>query len=172
MVRALGAWADYLVLADTTIVLDTLDGLQVVTDDRVNRMAPKERAAAGRLPTGSASHIRRRMRLTTALRRARNRPGGYWAAAADPNAAAQAVTGTLVGKELQRAVLLSDGAGRLVDMFGLATWDEVLALLDAGGPTELIDRVRAAEAADPQGRRWPRTKRSDDATAIDVVLSK
>jgi hypothetical protein len=111
------------------------------------------------------------MRLTTALRRARNRPGGYWVAAADPQAAAQSVTGTLVRKDLQRAVLLSDGASRLVDLFGLATWTEVLALLDDAGPAELIRRVRAAEAADPAGRRWPRTKRSDDATAIDIVLS-
>jgi hypothetical protein len=143
----------------------------VVTDDRVNHLATKERAAASRLPTGSASHLRRRVRLTTALRRARNRPGGYWVAAADPMAATQAITGSLARKELHLAVLLSDGASRLVDVFGLATWSELLALLDDGGPAELVGRVRVAEAADPQGRRWPRTKSSDDATVAYVVLS-
>jgi hypothetical protein len=69
-------------------------------------------------------------------------------------------------------VLLSDGASRLVDVFGLATWDELLVLLEESGPGELVRRVRAAEAADPQGRRWPRTKGSDDATPIYLVLDE
>jgi hypothetical protein len=53
-----------------------------------------------------------------------------------------------------------------VDPFGLATWEEVLALLEESGPDELLRQVRAAEAVDPEGRQWPRTKRSDDATAV------
>jgi hypothetical protein len=104
--------------------------------------------------------------LTRALRRARNRPGGYWVAAADPQAASQAVTGTLPSRNLHRAALLSDGASRLVDPFQLATWEELLALLDESGPDELLRQVRAAEAVDPEARQWPRTKRSDDATAV------
>jgi hypothetical protein len=62
--------------------------------------------------------------------------------------------------------LTDPGASRLVDPFGLATWEEVLALLDESGPEELLRQVRAAEAVDPEGRQWPRTKRSDDATAV------
>jgi hypothetical protein len=58
------------------------------------------------VPTGSALKLRRRAQLTRALRRARNRPGGYWVAAADPHAASQAVTGTLPGRSLHRAALL------------------------------------------------------------------
>jgi hypothetical protein len=92
-------------------------------------------------------------------------------AAADPRAASQAVTGTLPATSLRRAVLLSDGASRLVDLFELATWEELLALLDETGPEELLRQVRAAEVVDPEGRQWPRTKRSDDATAVYLVLS-
>ena len=110
--------------------------------------------------------------LTRALRRARNRPGGYWVAAADPQAASQALTGSLPSKTLRRAVLLSDGASRLVDPFGLATWEELLALLDENGPEELLRQVRAAEAVDPEGRQWPRTKRSDDATVVYLALDR
>jgi hypothetical protein len=50
------------------------------------------------------------------------------------------------------------------------TWEELLALLDETGPDELLRQVRAAEAVDLQGRQWPRTKRSDDATAVYLVL--
>jgi hypothetical protein len=44
-------------------------------------------------------------------------------------------------------------------------------MLDESGPEELLRQVRAAEAIDPEGRQWPRTKRSDDATAVYLVLT-
>jgi hypothetical protein len=43
----------------------------------------------------------------------------------------QAVTVSLPSKTLHRAVLLSDGASRLVD----PSWEELLVLLDESGPT-------------------------------------
>jgi hypothetical protein len=55
-------------------------------------------------------------------------------------------------------MLLSDGASRFEDLFELATWEEVQALLDENGPDELLRQVRAAEAADAEGRQpdpWP-----------------
>jgi hypothetical protein len=172
LLRAHDDGADYLALADAVLLLDTADGLQVVSDERVNQLAGKEREAANQVPTGSALKLRRRAQLTRALRRARNRPGGYWVAAADPQAASQALTGSLPCKGLRRAVLLSDGASRLVDLFELAGWGELLTLLDENGPEELLRQVRAAEAVDPEGRQWPRTKRSDDATAIYLDLNE
>jgi len=66
----------------------------------------------------------------------------------------------LVGRRTRRT------AGLPADPFQLATWEELLALLDESGPDELLRQVRAAEAVDPEGRQWPRTKRSDDATAV------
>jgi Protein phosphatase 2C len=172
LLRAHDEGADYLTLGDAVLLLDTANGLKMVSDARVNQLAGKEREAANRVPTGSALKLRRRAQLTRALRRARNRPGGYWVAAADPQAASQALTGTLPSKSLRRAVLLSDGASRLADPFKLATWEELLALLDESGPDELLRQVRAAEAVDPEGRQWPRTKLSDDATAVYLVLGE
>jgi hypothetical protein len=52
-------------------------------------------------------------------------------------------------------VLLSDGASRLADRFQLATWAGIGTILTGEGPAGLIQRVRAAEAADPRGERWP-----------------
>jgi hypothetical protein len=62
--------------------------------------------------------------------------------------------------------VLTDGAARLVSMFELLDWRGVLDVLDEHSPTELIRRVRAIEAADPNGTRWPRNEGSDDATAV------
>ena len=171
LLRTLDKGADYLALADAVLLLDTTDGLKVVSDERVDQLAAKERAAA-QVPSGSALKLRRRAQFTKALRRNRNRPGGYWVAAPDPQAASQAITGSLPGKTLHRAVLLSDGASRLVDLFKLATWEELVALLDENGPDGLLHQIRAAEAIDPEGRQWPRTKHSDDATAVYLVLDE
>jgi hypothetical protein len=90
---------------------------------------------------------------------------GYSAAAIDP-----ATRG--VGLLLQEGgVPVRLRSCWLDDLFELATWEELLALLEENGPDELLRQVRAAEATDPEDRQWPRTKRSDDATAVYLVVS-
>jgi hypothetical protein len=76
------------------------------------------------------------------------------------------VTGSEPLAALSAVALLSDGASRLADRFQLATWAGIGTILTGEGPAGLIQRVRAAEAADPQGERWPRGKIHDDATAV------
>ena len=41
-----------------------------------------------------------------------------------------------------------------------------MTVLRDQGPAGLIRQVRAAEASDPDGARWPRSKARDDATAL------
>ena len=82
-----------------------------------------------------------------------------------------ALTDTVARHRLRRAAVLSDGATRLVDRFGLLDWPGFLDVLGEQGPDAIITQVRAAEASDPDGRRWPRGKRHDDATAVHVVLN-
>ncbi len=94
------------------------------------------------------------------------RPSRADLATSDPSAAARAPTGILPLAGLRGVALLSDGATRITDRFGLLTWADVLAVIRAAGPGELIRRVRTAEASDPDGARWPRSKSADDATTL------
>jgi Protein phosphatase 2C len=87
-------------------------------------------------------------------------------AAASPDAARRARTGTFARQGLRDIILLSDGATRLTDRYGLLTWPALLDVIHDQGPAELIRLVRAAEAGDPDGARWPRAKTRDDATII------
>ncbi|MCO5985425.1 hypothetical protein NE235_04810 [Actinoallomurus spadix] len=114
--------ADYLVLSDSTLLLDQGGRVTALTAD------------------------------------------GSGFAAADPRVAGRALTGSVPLPELRRAALLTDGATRAVDAFGLADWPQTLATLGERGPAALIEQVREAERSDPDGRRWPRHKRHDDAT--------
>jgi hypothetical protein len=87
-------------------------------------------------------------------------------ASAAPEAARLARTGTLARSGLRGIALLSDGATRITDRYGLLPWAATIGTLRDQGPAELIRQVRAAEASDPDGARWPRSKARDDATAI------
>lgn len=163
---------DYLVLADCTVVLELPDRLEVVTDDRVERAAQQLRRAAAALPEGSAERARAAARYAEAVEGLRNRPGGFWTAAADPGVAGEAVTGSVGLPELRSVAAMSDGASRYVDLLGLGDWSDALGVLAAHGPGGLLARVRAAEATDPERRRWRRGKVSDDATAVHAVWGR
>jgi hypothetical protein len=143
VLRRSGDHVDYLVLGDAVLVLVDERGAPVVVHDT------REPAVRGRyLPAleaaGEGSDEYRR--VLGELRADRNRPGGFWVAKDDPRAADEAITGGLPLSELTGAVLLSNGASRIVDRFGLADWPGVLALLASSGPAEIIRRVRRAEA--------------------------
>lgn len=156
----------YLVLGDVTVVLGGEGGERVVCDGRVADTARALRDAAVRLPVAAPERDAALREMKRAEIAARNRPGGYWIAGADPEAADQAVVGEVALADVTRVALLSDGAARAVDPFGLTDWAGVLDLLDRDGPDELLARVRAAERADGEAIRHPRTKVSDDATAL------
>jgi hypothetical protein len=165
MLREAEQVVDYLVLADTTVLLEGPSGVQVVSDDRLAQLAVTEHAAMHQEATGTTTHQRRYADLVAELRRHRNQDQGYWVASNNPDAAYQSLTSSTPRQELARAALLSDGATRAADRFGLMDWPGLLNLLDSQGPDALIARTRGAERSDPQGRRWPRSKQHDDASA-------
>jgi Protein phosphatase 2C len=154
----------YLVLGDVTLVIETTDELQVVTDNRVSATATAERAAADLLPDGSSEKAEALMRMKHAELAARNAPGGFWVAAADSSVVTHALTGQIPLSKVRRAALLTDGAARAVSPFELYGWPDMLAAVCTAGPSELISQVRLAEASDLAGIRWPRNKPRDDAT--------
>jgi hypothetical protein len=88
------------------------------------------------------------------------------AAGASPDAAGRARTQTLPSDGLRGIALLSDGATRIADRYELTAWPELVAVIREQGPGELIRQVRAADDSDPDCARWPRAKRSDDATVV------
>src|SRR5271166_3186588 len=146
---------EHLVLTDSTLVLTRVGGpIQVVTDRRLDSALGNTRAALARVPLGHpeyAAAFREHMLVVQGLR---NSSGGFWVAAADPMVAEHALTGSSPLSSLESALLVSDGASRLADLFGLVSWADLAAIVRLDGPFELIRQVRAAEAADPDGRRW------------------
>ncbi|MGW3415485.1 hypothetical protein [Streptomyces sp. NPDC000888] len=166
VLRRRRGFLDHLVLADSPIVFEGTEGYSVITDLRVDDVLPNMRAEVERHETHTSEHREALQHFVTAQRQVRNTPEGYWVAAAGPEAASYALTGTTPLDDVRAAAVMSDGVSRLVTEYGMATWSEAFATLRAGGPGELIDDVRRVEATDPTGRRWPRYKSGDDATVV------
>ncbi|GGY30532.1 hypothetical protein GCM10010363_08870 [Streptomyces omiyaensis] len=161
---------EWLVLGDCTLVLERGRSVEAISDDRLARVAQSERAAMEAAPPGSAERLQLHAQLVRAERALRNRPGGYWVAAAAPQAAEAAVYGACPREEVTRAALLTDGATRLVTPFALTNWAGCLDILEEQGPERMIERVRDAELRDASLSRWPRSKLHDDATVIYIHL--
>jgi hypothetical protein len=162
IVRAHRGRLDYLLLADSFLVLDQVcGGPQVITDEREVTTRRICSASLDGVPRGTPEYHRIRDSCIEALRARRNQPGGYWIAKDDPHAAEEAVTGSWPLHDLDSVALLSNGASRIVSPYGLTDWPGVLELLGANGPADIIGRVRQAEARTSGG---PDARVPDDAT--------
>ncbi len=133
---------EHLVLGDSVIVLDRTGSAPLVASDpREVIISESYRPAIEATAEGSDDYHR----VLRDLRANRNQPGGFWLAKDDPRAADEAITGSCPISELTSAVLLSNGASRIVDRFRLTDWPGVMAVLASSGPAEIIRRVRQAE---------------------------
>jgi hypothetical protein len=172
IVVRLGTDVEYLVLADSVLLFDVVDGDPIVlTDDREAQIGRAHRTEMDALPSGSPEHDLALKKYVETLRKYRNATDGFWVAAADSSAADHALTGSESRDTLRAIALLSDGASRLADRFHLTDWPGILMVLSEEGPERLINNVRATEHTDPRGERWPRGKVHDDATAVYVSLT-
>ncbi len=78
---------DYLVLADSVLVLDLSTELRVVTDDHEAQIGGQFRAQMDAWPNGTPEHENAHREYVESLRAHRNRPGGFWVASTDAEAA-------------------------------------------------------------------------------------
>src|SRR5215207_472307 len=162
MVRAHRGRLDYLLLADSFLVLDLVGGgPQVITDEREVTARRICSASLDGVPLGTPEYDRIRESCIEALQARRNQPGGYWIAKDDPHAAEEAVTGSRPLHDLDSVALLSNGASRIVSPYGLTDWPGVVELLGVIEPADIIRRVRQAEARTSAGSD---ARVRDDAT--------
>ncbi|MFE6038566.1 integrase [Streptomyces sp. NPDC056452] len=143
VLRVSDGLVEYLVLGDSFLVLDRADGAPlVVSDPREVIISRSFLPALEAAQEGSEKYHQ----VLRDLRANRNGPGGFWVAKNDPRAADEAITGSCPAHGLSAAALLSNGASRVVDRFGLTDWPGAMALLASSGPAEVVRRVRQAEA--------------------------
>lgn len=173
----LARWDDdtveYLVLSDSALLLEHPDGaVEPVLDERLDTLPPRvtrRREAVRAAPAGSPEREAAARAYAAEVESLRNAEDGFFTAAADPSAAARAVTGAAPRSSVRALAALTDGAGRWVEHFD-GTWQDCFALLRKEGPQTLIDRVRALETARTASGSTYRGKEHDDAAVVYMEL--
>ena len=144
IVRVQDGVGDYLTLGDSPIVVRGADQiLTPVADDRI-----------AHLPGGRPYSLE-------LVRSLRNKPGGFWVASTDPEAAYRAVTGSVPFEAATEIGIFTDGVSRLVESYGYE-WEQVFSILETSGPSSVIELIRSAERERPLRGG----KQHDDATAV------
>lgn len=166
IIRLTGDRAEWAVLGDITVMVETGAGLSVTCDERVSQTALAERRECDRHLIGTPEKMQAILAMKDVELASRNREGGYWIASTRPEAAEHAVTGSAALADVRRVGVCSDGAMRALEMTSLDSYQAVMDVLVSDGPEALIEQVRAAEHDDPHGKVSPRNKPTDDATAV------
>lgn len=173
MARLADGTLDLLALGDSCIFYGTGPGTGTLTDDRLAELRlPQQRQYRERLAAGGGygdAHRDLLRALQHAQRLRRNRPGGYWIAAADSAAASHALALTLPATAETWAVLATDGMVNTARHLGLDDW----SALARSGPAALARLLRHCQDweqhADPDGRQFPRSKRHDDKAIASLT---
>ena len=105
------------------------------------------------------------------FRSSHNMPGGYWIFGLDPEAASHAVVARVPVTLPAVVLLMSDGFAAISERYGFYAPRELLQRAVRSGLEGIVAELRKIESrVDPDGSRFPRSKRSDDASAVLLAL--
>jgi hypothetical protein len=133
-----------------------------VERDGAARLAQK----TGLAPAAGVTHPD----ILPALRRARNHlnieGGKHWVFGPDARAADHAGFARVAAPSGSHVLIGSDGFFALVSEYDAYDCESLMDAARSKGLAALGEELRAIEEADPEGRKYPRFKKSDDATAL------
>ena len=150
--------------APVTVVGETFDK-RAAEAKRAQALAKEKNVS----PAASLS----RAEFIASLRASRNRinSGHDWLFSPDVKAAAHVSRRMMKIKPRSEILLLTDGFLALASDYGAYSADSLMAAALSKGLASLGEELRAIEADDSGGDKFPRFKKSDDATALLLKLS-
>jgi Protein phosphatase 2C len=167
---------DALWFGDCALLLQTPDGrIEIVGDALGKRALEAGRVAklAARHGLSPAAGVNRPEYLA-ALRKARNYANtekGFWSFAPEAHAAGHVETATAATPPGTILLLCSDGFLALVSDYRRYDAAGLIEAARTKGLKTLAEELRAIEAGDADGVKFPRFKTSDDATAVLLRLA-
>ena len=176
MFRLSHGQVEVLVLGDSPVIVGGIRFTKVITDLRLDDLDLEEvRKYRERLRSGGGYDLEHE-RLVAGLRQRqgdyRNRPGGFWVACDDPNAARYAVVARFDAADVRWIVMATDGAAKPLMHLGWDDWGQI-AWLDGAQLKVLLERCHRWEAKDdPDGVSLPRSKRHDDKTLVAIRIKE
>ena len=147
---------EWLVLGDCVLLMDGRAGLAAISDRRLDAVRPRHsEQSAGRSPLTRLDDERSM----------RNREGGYWIAANDPEAARHALTGCsrLTGAQQLSSQPMEQ---RARPIGSACTTGTTFSSWTSHWPAGWLTRLREVEASDPEKKRWPRNETHQSTLAV------
>jgi hypothetical protein len=142
-----------------------IDKRATEAEDAAKLAAAKEIAPAG--ATSRAEFLP----FFRAARARVNTPGGTWLFAPDAGAADHVSRARVAAPAGTLVLLCTDGFLALVGDYGVYDTKGLVEAAAAIGLRNLGEELRQTEEADPEGRRYPRFKKNDDATAVLLKIA-
>jgi serine/threonine protein phosphatase PrpC len=169
MVVDTGSETELLWFGDCAAIVAHDGNVEIVGEILEKRQAEAKRArmVAQAANMSSASSIDR-PQIEPLLRAARNRinSGRNWLFSPDVRAAGHASRHTLSSQKDAMMLIASDGFLALVSDYGVYDMQSLMAAAQGKGLAALGKELREIEETDPLGEKFPRFKKSDDATAV------
>ena len=169
---------EYLLLGDCSLTLVDIQTRhhEVIQETKLRRLDDSAIDELSKFRRSGLSYAEAKERLMPTLqkhRRMMNTEEGYWVFGLDPTAVSHAITGHLKLDTDTALILASDGFSRLWDTFGAvdAGWGVYHSLATDGAST-LLKKLRELENQDRGADRWPRFKKSDDASVALVSFHR
>jgi len=163
-------------VGDSRILIETADdevhnfGINPSRTAHETNLARKMIAARKEQKIG---HEAMRATVMPELRRSReivNTPEGFWLLGIDPEVGRHATVTSVALSGPATVLLATDGFYALTEDYERYGDRELIATAQTIGLQTLARELRHIEDADPDGARYPRMKKSDDATALLVRI--
>ena len=156
------------------LVLRPGEGVEIIGeafDKRATEAARVKQLAEARglAPAGDSTRASVLPHLRASRNKVNTRTGG-WLFSPDPHAADHAGSQHLMAPTGTLVLLATDGFLALASDYGAYDAHGLVEAACSKGLAAMGDAVRAIEEGDPEGRRFPRLKKSDDATALLLRL--
>ena len=163
---------EFLWFGDCAALVKQGDAPVQVVGDGFEKKAEEGRRA-GALAKERHQPATDRSQFTDALRTTRNRinSGNSWLFSPDAKAASHVARRIMKLAPGATLLLASDGFLALASDYGAYSADRLMEAALSKGLAALGEELRAIEADDAQGAKFPRFKASDDATALLLEVS-
>lgn len=166
---------EYLLLCDSTLLVQSGDKAQVITDGRQDDVQALRETNALLVSGQGFDTPAYKAALLEAYHhvfRHLNKPeGGWYAVAQDENVVDHALRGNIPITSQDNIFLMSDGFTRAVDTLGMyPDFSSLTTDIQKTDLSAIIDRIRDVEREDGEGQCYPRSSRHDDATALWVQV--
>jgi hypothetical protein len=162
---------EYFLLGDCTLVVQNNEGKSSIIKQRfldaLDNKAKEE--MAGLMARKGINFIEARQEINPSLvkhRLLKNTPNGYWTLEFDKSAVENALLGYLDFEDCKKALLMSDGFSAIFDNYHIIDESNLISRVEKQGLQQIYKLLRAIEEEDAEILKFPRFKKSDDASAV------